>query len=206
MIPKNSKHWRSRIAQHAAQLIAEHGIQDYTQAKRKAARQLDAPQHVSFPDNDEVDAALKDYLALFAPEVQTRELQRLRRQALAIMQQLAGFKPVLTGGLVSGAISRHSNIELDLYGDASKGFEIFLLNADIPFRTEERPGCSIFHLSGTPADIRIRFLPTQMQHPAPRGEMRHTLNAVQLAAMIDAAEASESAIIRRQDPLEHPPT
>ena len=43
-----------RIAQVAARLIAEHGITDWSLAKRKAARQLMLPEREALPGDDEI--------------------------------------------------------------------------------------------------------------------------------------------------------
>ena len=51
-------HERSGIAQVAARLIAEHGIADWSLAKRKAARQLGLPERAALPGDDEIEAAL----------------------------------------------------------------------------------------------------------------------------------------------------
>ena len=59
---------RERIAQLAARLIAEDGMQDYGMAKRKAARQLGAPDSHSLPNNSEVEQALREYQALYQKE------------------------------------------------------------------------------------------------------------------------------------------
>jgi hypothetical protein len=57
---------RASIASAAARLMAEDGITDYHQAKRKAARQLGLPEHTSFPDNAEVEAELRAYRSLLS--------------------------------------------------------------------------------------------------------------------------------------------
>ena len=56
--PQASNQNRVRIAQAAARLIVEHGITDWTLAKRKAARQLMLPEREALPGDDEVAAAL----------------------------------------------------------------------------------------------------------------------------------------------------
>jgi hypothetical protein len=56
---------RIRIAQTAARLIAEHGLTDWTLAKRKAARQLLLPDTAALPSNDEIETALASHHALF---------------------------------------------------------------------------------------------------------------------------------------------
>ena len=56
---------RSAIAVHAARLMAQDGIEDYGLAKRKAARRLGAAGTEALPGNDEIEAELRDYLALY---------------------------------------------------------------------------------------------------------------------------------------------
>ena len=52
---------RVSIAHAAARLMAEDGIEDYGQAKRKAARQVGATDARQMPTNDEIDVALTLY-------------------------------------------------------------------------------------------------------------------------------------------------
>jgi len=56
---------RARIAAAAARLMAEDGIADFALAKRKAARSLGAPHTEALPGNDEIEAELRAYLALY---------------------------------------------------------------------------------------------------------------------------------------------
>ena len=55
---------RERIAQVAARLILEHGITDWSLAKRKAARQLMLSERDGLPGDDELEAALTEHQAL----------------------------------------------------------------------------------------------------------------------------------------------
>lgn len=181
------QHLRLRIAQRAAQLMIDGGIRDYALAKRKAAHQLGIDPHHGLPSNEEVDAALMEHRALFDHDAHGQELLALRRQALVAMQRLDRFGPLLTGGVVSGAVSPHSDIEVELYADSSKAFEQFLLNADIAFKTEERPGCSIFLLFGEPANVQVRVLPPQALHSRRGGreEARKCLTVTQLRHLLE---------------------
>ncbi len=52
---------RVRIAQEAARLMSEEGVQDYYAAKRKAAQHLGAPDTRNMPRNQEVEEALHEY-------------------------------------------------------------------------------------------------------------------------------------------------
>ena len=73
---------RRRIAHEAARLIALDGSLDYGAAKRKAARTLGAPDSRALPDNQEIEAALRSYQALYQAEEQNGHLALLRQVAL----------------------------------------------------------------------------------------------------------------------------
>src|SRR4030095_13548344 len=80
---------RLRVAQVAARLIVEHGLADWTLAKRKAARQLMLPDTTAMPSNDEIEAALTEHHALFGGEAHAANLRSMRAQALRWMDRLA---------------------------------------------------------------------------------------------------------------------
>jgi len=150
---------RSRIAQVAARLMAEHGIQDHALAKRKAVRELGLPAGHALPDNQTVDAALRDYRALFAAESGEAELLALRRQALDAMQELHPFELCLVGGVANGALAQDGDIEFELRLDSSKTFEQFLINEGIDYEARDRAGKATFLLYAEPANVLVRILP-----------------------------------------------
>lgn len=129
-------HMRESIAHLAARLMAEDGVEDYAQAKRKAARQVGAPDTRQMPNNDEIAAALKQYRELYQPE-HAAQLRTLRQQALAIMDELAAFNPYLVGSVLTGSAGRYADIHLHLFSDSAKAVEHFLLGRDIRFRGGE---------------------------------------------------------------------
>ena len=140
-MPKDKKpkqqHMRTRIAAVAARIMAEDGIEDFATAKRKAARQLGAGSTQSLPNNDEIEAELRVYQSLYQSEEQRERLRYLRIQALAAMEQLAEFKPYLTGPVLKGTAGRYADIDLQVFADSGKELEIFLLNRNIPYATSE---------------------------------------------------------------------
>lgn len=186
---------RIRIAQLAAQLMAEHGIRDYQLAKRKAARQLGAPDSHSLPGNDEIDAALKAYHALYLPQVHDDHIGQLRRQALVVMRILERFDPVLVGGVANGTATLHADIEIEVLADSSKEFEQYLHNQNIPFKVKDRAGLPAYLLYGDPADVWIRLLPSR-HHPSmarPRGDLQR-LGTDQLAALLGEPGSAHVAV------------
>jgi len=128
---------RGRIAHLAARMIAVDGVRDYGLAKRKAARQMGAPDSRNLPTNLEIEDALRAYQALYQANEHPEHLNRLRRLALEMMRLLEPFNPHLTGPVLSGSASRYAEIHLHLYTDDVKEFEVFLLNRQIPFRARE---------------------------------------------------------------------
>ncbi|HSG22148.1 MAG TPA: hypothetical protein VLA64_04230 [Azonexus sp.] len=122
---------RASIASAAARLMAEDGITDYHQAKRKAARQLGLPEHSPFPDNAEVEAELRAYRSLYQEEGHAELILALRQTALELLDLLAEFHPYLTGSVLDGTAGEHSRIDILLFADSAKEVEIFLLNRGI---------------------------------------------------------------------------
>ena len=129
---------REQLAHLAARLMAQDGIADFALAKRKAARQLGVPETRHLPNNDEIEQALRAYRAIYQDEEQRARLTQLRRQALAVMRELAQFDPHLTGPVLSGSAGRYADVELQLFTDSAKDVELFLLNRRIPYQHGER--------------------------------------------------------------------
>ncbi len=125
---------RARLATVAARLIVEHGLADWSLAKRKAARQLMLPERVALPADDEVRDALASHHALFGGEAHAATLRRQREEALAWLRQLAAFEPRLVGGVAAGWATEHSDIRIELTADDSKAVELALINRDVAYR------------------------------------------------------------------------
>ena len=131
---------RATIAQTAARLIAEHGIADWSLAKRKAARALDLPERAALPGDDEIEDALRDYHALFGGDAHAASLRTQREEALVWMKRLAAFRPLLVGGVAEGWATQHSDIRLELAADDSKSVELALVNGGCAYRSLPQRG------------------------------------------------------------------
>lgn len=128
---------RHRIAELAARLINE-GETDYQAAKVKAVKQLGlSVEHTPLPDNRQIDEALRQHYALFAPAAQAEALDALRQAALKVLRWLATFEPWLCGPVLTGVANVHSEIDIELVGIEPKHFEMFLLNEGLPFEVSE---------------------------------------------------------------------
>ena len=128
---------RERIAAAAARIMAEDGIDDFGLAKRKAAKSLGAPATEALPANDEVEAELRAYLALYQAEEHPLRVAELREVALDAMRALQGFHPYLTGPVLKGTAGPYAEIELQLFPESAKEVELFLLERGIAFETQE---------------------------------------------------------------------
>jgi len=128
---------RSAIAVHAARLMAQDGIEDYGLAKRKAARQLGIPDSSRLPNNDEIDAALREYQDIYRSNDQEQRIRVLREQAVRAMRELAAFDPHLTGSVLSGIAGPYAVIHLQLFADNEKAVELFLIDRKMPYRTSQ---------------------------------------------------------------------
>lgn len=128
---------RARIAAAAARVMAEDGIDDFALAKRKAARRLGAPDTEALPTNDEVEAELRAYRALYQADEHGKILAELRAVALDAMRALERFHPYLTGPVLNGVAGAYSEIDLQLFPDSAKDVELFLLERNIAFSTHE---------------------------------------------------------------------
>ena len=126
-----------RIAAAAARIMAEEGIDDYARAKRKAARRLGVPNSEALPANDEIEAELREYLALYQAEAHPQRIGELRRAALAAMRALERFSPYLTGPVLAGVAGPYAAIELQLFPESTKDVELFLLDRGIAYEASD---------------------------------------------------------------------
>jgi len=128
---------RARIAAAAARIMAEEGIDDFALAKRKAARRLGAAETEALPANDEIEAELRDYLALYQADEHPERITELRRLALEAMQEFEQFSPYLTGPVLTGLAGAYAEIDLQLFPESSKEVELFLLDRNIPYEASD---------------------------------------------------------------------
>lgn len=122
------------IAAAAARMVVEEGL-EYGPAKRRAARDLGrhAGRRGELPSNDEVEAQVREYLAIFCADTQPGELRALRELAVVWMERLAEFRPHLAGAAWRGTATRLSALHLELYCDDPKSAEIALINAGVDY-------------------------------------------------------------------------
>ncbi|MFJ5446832.1 hypothetical protein ACIKP9_11380 [Methylobacillus methanolivorans] len=129
---------RQLIAQLAARMMAEEGIADYAHAKRKAGRQLGITDSQCMPTNSEIEEEIRLYHDIYNSDDQPEALLQLRKDALLVMQLLERFNPHLTGAVLDGTAGKYAETHIHLFADSLKEVEIFLLNQQIPYITDEK--------------------------------------------------------------------
>ena len=123
---------KEQIAAAAATMVVEEGL-EYGPAKRRAVKQLGLPGRTALPDNDLVEAAVREYIALFCADTQPAELAALRELALLWMQRMAEFRPFLGGAVWRGTATRLSDIYIQLFCDDPKSAEIALIEHQVDY-------------------------------------------------------------------------
>lgn len=173
---------REQLAHLAARLMAENGITDHAFAKRKAARQLGAPDTQHLPSNQQVDEALRSYRALFQHEHHPVILSQLRAHALNALRLLASFHPYLIGSVLDGSAGEHSDINLTVYSDDAKAVMMFLLKHKVEFesgewrtqlmgRQQTLPSFTLQSESGVP--VHVTVMPENARHNGSRKPESH---------------------------------
>lgn len=127
------------IAQTAARMVVEEGL-EWGAAKRRAVKQLGLPARTPLPDNDALEAAVREYIDILCPDTQPQELRALRELALVWMERLQEFRPHLAGAVWRGTATRMSDIYIGLFCDDSKSAEIALINHNVQYDVTQVTG------------------------------------------------------------------
>ncbi|MCF8153081.1 MAG: hypothetical protein K9J34_02960 [Rhodoferax sp.] len=130
---------KEQIAAAAAAMVVEEGL-EYGPAKRRALKQLGLPARTALPDNDLVEAAVREYIALFCADTQPAELAALRQLALLWMQRMAEFRPFLGGAVWRGTATRLSDIYIQLFCDDPTSAEIALIEHQVDYEARTVTG------------------------------------------------------------------
>lgn len=136
--PQRVDDLRRALAQEAARLMAQQGIADFLQAKRKAAERLGVDDAAVLPRNTEIEAALRDYQRLFGGAAHDEVLKEQRRAALHAMQLLSEFQPRLVGPVLAGTATGHGEISLHVFAESAESVAMRLMDSGVPHDVHER--------------------------------------------------------------------
>ncbi|MEL7536849.1 MAG: hypothetical protein AAFZ58_05365 [Pseudomonadota bacterium] len=129
---------RAQVAQEAARIIAEQGIDNFGQAKRKAGARLNIRGRAALPTNTEIERALVEHQKLFGREEHQGRITRLRRTALLAMQRLVAFSPRLVGPVAAGTAGEGAAINLHVFSDTPEDVLFTLENSGFPVQSYQR--------------------------------------------------------------------
>lgn len=129
---------RKVLAQEAARIIVEQGIQDYRLAKTKAAERLGMSGRGSLPGNSEIEQAVGEHLKIFGRESHRNLLRVLREAALSAMELLAPFTPRLVGPVLHGTAAANSAVSLHVFSDSAELVAQALYDSRVQYRIYER--------------------------------------------------------------------
>ena len=131
---------RQMIAQEAARLMYEEGINEYRDAKRKAAKHFGPEKVLSLgshlPSNAEIHEELQRLIGIYEEKVLPERLLRMRILALRYMELLEPFSPHLVGSVLGGAVTERSDIDLHLFAESTEEVEEYLKEKGISFEQE----------------------------------------------------------------------
>jgi len=186
--------------------MAEHGIADFSLAKRKAAERLGVRVGSALPSNGEIHERLAERQRTFEPAAHRDRLGRLRAVAAQTMDVLASFRPKLVGPVLDGTATLGSAIELHVFSDspevvaaALEGYGLRLHDAQRRYRFGRDqfdliPG---FALNVDDEDVEVMVFPERGSGHAPLSPvdgkpMRRASRAAVLALLAGAEISSGS--------------
>ncbi len=124
---------RLGLAQSIAGYIV-HDLMPWQNAREKAFEDLGRLPADAVPSAAEIESAVRETWAVFAPDAHAALLRSRREAALRLMTDVfAGFDVTLTGAVLNGAATPESNIRLELFTDDVKEAEVALMDRGIDF-------------------------------------------------------------------------
>lgn len=137
--PGLSSDLRHQLAEEAARLMVEHGIQDFGLAKRKAAERLGVRTGAgALPSNAQIQEHVVERQRIFEPDGRDQRLAKLRSIATDVMEVLEAFRPKLVGGVLDGTATLSSSIELHVFSDAPEAVAAALEEEGFRLRDSQR--------------------------------------------------------------------
>jgi hypothetical protein len=167
---------RGQLADEAARVMLEHGIQDFGLAKRKAAQRLGVRAAGALPSNAQIQERLAERQRLFAPEDHDQRLTKLRRLAVVVMAYLEEFRPRLVGAVLDGTATINAAVELHVFSDSpelvaaaleAQGNRVYDSQRRYRFGRDDLPQIPGFELMLDEEDIEVMVFPERGSHHAP---------------------------------------
>lgn len=108
------RRFKKILAQESAKIIVTQGIENFSDAKNKAAKNLNIENLGCLPSNYEIEKSLKEHYQLFVPVTHAEYVELMRETAIEIMNLFIDFQAYVVGPVVSGTASSSSSINIHL--------------------------------------------------------------------------------------------
>lgn len=177
----NPRHLRALLCEEAARVVADEGVRDYQQAKRKASVRLGIDQACILPSNSEIAEAIRTRLSLFdGQSVRFRCRQRLW-SGLLHMELLGDFYPTMVGTILDGYMPEQEPVEIHVVAPTPEDILLLLHSRDIRYREFDkrfRFGRDVYRwipgvrFTADGADFEICIFPDRNAFDVPRCPIR----------------------------------
>jgi hypothetical protein len=191
---------RDQLAEEAARVMLEHGIQDFGLAKRKAADRLGVRAAGALPSNAQIHERLAERQRLFEPEDHDQRLAKLRRLAAAVMEYLEEFRPRLVGAVLDGTATINAAVELHVFSESpelvaaaleAQGNRLHDSQRRYRFGRDDAPQIPGFELVLDEEEIEVMVFPERGSHHAPLSPIDgRPMRRASRAAVLALLEAS----------------
>lgn len=104
----------------------EEGVEQFLDAKKKAAKRILGKQISDLPSNGEISDELYQLAKFHGGDKHTTTLFEMRLLAMDMMEQLESFRPRLIGSVSTGRIRQGSDIDLHIFSDSVEVFTSYL--------------------------------------------------------------------------------
>lgn len=118
--------------------MATEGQHQYFAAKQKAAQRLGADPRQGLPSNQEVAAALKDYLEFYGGQAREQAVASLLETAIQAMEWLQVMQPKLSGALVDELANEHSPVHIHVFSDDPDAAVHHLMQHQVPYEQGQK--------------------------------------------------------------------
>ena len=108
------RRFKKILAQESAKIIVTQGIENFSDAKNKAAKNLNIENLGCLPSNYEIEKSLKEHYQLFVPVTHAEYVELMRETAIEIVNLFIDFQAYVVGPVVSGTASSSSSINIHL--------------------------------------------------------------------------------------------
>jgi hypothetical protein len=123
---RKSNNLRRLLVREAARLMFEEGLEQYFDAKKKAAKKILGKQIKNLPSNGEISDELYQLSLFHRGDELSTTLFQMRILAMDVMEHLECFSPRLIGSVSTGRIRHGSDIDLHIFTDSLERLQVRL--------------------------------------------------------------------------------